>query len=98
MILAVLFRRAAKAEFIEAAARYESQRNNLGIEFIAEIERCVALAAEQPQQFPVVYKATRRVVARRFPYCIYFRVEPARIVVLSVFQGRRNPAIWQKRR
>jgi hypothetical protein len=45
MSLSVSFRRAARAEFLEAAAWYESQRPNLGVEFIAEIERCVAAAA-----------------------------------------------------
>ncbi len=46
MNLSVTFRRAARAEFIEAAAWYESQRPGLGVEFIAEIERCVDAAAE----------------------------------------------------
>jgi hypothetical protein len=47
MSLLVSFRRSARAEFIEAAARYESEREDLGVEFIAEIERCVAAAAER---------------------------------------------------
>jgi hypothetical protein len=42
MSLSVSFRHSARAEFIEAAAWYESERQNLGVEFIAEIERCVA--------------------------------------------------------
>ena len=44
MSLSVSFRHSARAEFIEAAAWYESERQNLGVEFIAEIERCVAAA------------------------------------------------------
>jgi hypothetical protein len=44
MSLSVSFRRSARAEFIEAAAWYESERQNLGVEFIAEIERCVVAA------------------------------------------------------
>jgi len=48
VILPVTFRRAASAEFIEAAAWYEAQCLNLGVDFIAEIELCVALVAEQP--------------------------------------------------
>ena len=38
MSLSVSFRHSARAEFIEAAAWYESERQNLGVEFIAEIE------------------------------------------------------------
>jgi plasmid stabilization system protein ParE len=48
MSLSVTFRRAARAEFIEAAAWYESQRPDLGVDFIAEIERCLEVACERP--------------------------------------------------
>ena len=47
MSLTIAYRRAAREEFIEAAAWYEFRRANLGAEFIAEIDRCRALAAEQ---------------------------------------------------
>lgn len=97
MSLQVTFRRAARAEFIEAAAWYEAQRPNLGAEFIAEIERCVALAAEHPELYAVVKKDVRRIAARRFPYGIYFRAEARRIVILAVFHSRRDPAIWKGR-
>jgi len=97
MSLQITFRRAARAEFIEAAAWYEKQRPNLGAEFVAEVERCVALAAEQPQLYAVVENNVRRVTARRFPFSIYFRAEARRIVVLAVFHGRRDPEIWKDR-
>jgi toxin ParE1/3/4 len=97
MSLSVTFRRAARAEFIEAAAWYETQRPGLGVEFIAEIERCVDAAAERPTTYEAIDKDIRRVVANRFPFSVYFRTEERRIVVLAVFHGRRNPAIWQRR-
>lgn len=97
MSLGVTFRRAARSEFIEAAARYEAQRPGLGATFITEIERCVASAAEQPLAYPVVHNDTRRVTAKRFPFSVYFRLEARRIVVLAVFHGRRSPVVWQSR-
>jgi plasmid stabilization system protein ParE len=97
MSLSVTFRRAARAEFIEAAAWYETQRPGLGVEFITEIERCVDAAAERPTTYEAIDKDVRRVVANRFPFSVYFRAEERRIVVLAVFHGRRNPAIWQRR-
>ncbi len=75
MSLSVSFRHSARAEFIEAAAWYESERQNLGVEFIAEIERCAAAAAERPMTYSAVYKDVRRVVAKRFPFSVYFRAE-----------------------
>ena len=97
MTLSVSFRRAARAEFIEAAAWYEARRLNLGLEFIAAIDRCVALAAEQPLLFGVTHNGIRRVVANRFPYSVYYRAEAHRIVVLAVFHASRNHSIWQRR-
>jgi len=97
MTLAVTFHRAARKEFLAAADRFEAQRQNLGVQFIAEIERCVSIAAERPHAYAVVRKDIRRVTARRFPYSIYFRAEQIRIVVLAVFHGSRDPAIWQGR-
>jgi hypothetical protein len=54
MSLSATFRRAARVEFIEAAAWYENQRPRLGVEFIAEIERCVYVAAERPTTYPAI--------------------------------------------
>ena len=97
MSLPVTFHRAASAEFIEASAWYETKRVGLALEFMAEIDRCVSLAAKQPLQFAVVRENIRRIVVNRFPYSVYFRAEKHRIVVLAVFHSNRNPAIWQAR-
>jgi len=97
MSLPVTFHRAASAEFIEASAWYETKRVGLALEFMAEIDRCVSLASEHPLQFAVVREDIRRVVANHFPYSVYFRAEEHRIVILAVFHGSRDPAIWQAR-
>ena len=97
MSLPVTFRRAASAEFIEASAWYESKRVGLALEFMAEIDRCLSRASEHPLQFPIVRGDVRRVVAKHFPFSVHFRAEDHRIVVLAVFHGSRNPAIWQAR-
>ena len=97
MTLPVSFRQAARTEFIEAAAWYESRRPLLGVEFVAEVERCVALAAGQPQLYAIAYRGLRRITTKRFPYCIYFRVTAQRIVVVAVFHSSRDPEIWKVR-
>ena len=56
----VVFRREACAEFMAAAKWYETRRPMLGAEFIAEIDRCVALAAEQPERYALVLKNCAR--------------------------------------
>lgn len=93
----VAFTPAAQAEFIEAAAWYEAKRPGLGDDFIAQIDHCVRRIAEQPARYPIVHNGVRRIVAARFPYSVYFVVEDRGVVVLAVFHGRRDPAIWQRR-
>jgi hypothetical protein len=41
----------------------------------------VTAAAERPMTYSAVYKDVRRVVAKRFPFSVYFRAEAHRIVV-----------------
>jgi plasmid stabilization system protein ParE len=93
----VVFRRAAKNEFEDAAVWYDEQRPGLGEEFIHEIDQAVTQAAATPQRYPIVFGDIRRTVARRFPFCVYFRVRGDALIVLAVFHGRRNPAIWRRR-
>ena len=98
MKLDVAFRAAARNELADAAGRYEGQRVGLGADCMKEISRCVNAAAQQPVAFKAVDGDIRRVVARRFPYCVYFRQEPARIVVLGVLHSSRDSRVWQRRR
>lgn len=54
MKLKVVFRRAARAEFLDDAARYAELRADLGLDFVIEIDRCTSLISERPQEYPVV--------------------------------------------
>jgi toxin ParE1/3/4 len=70
MTLRVVFRRAAKSEFEDAATWYDERRSGLGEEFVIEIEQALANAAAAPQRYPVVFSDIRRTVARRFPFSV----------------------------
>lgn len=97
MSLRVLFRRAARDELENAAAWYEDRRSGLGEQFLSEIGDAIEKAAQRPQQYPVVLGDVRRTVCRRFPFAVYFRVRGDALVVLAVFHGRRDPAMWKRR-
>jgi plasmid stabilization system protein ParE len=94
MNLHIVFHRAASKELVEASAWYESKRLGLAIEFLAEIDRCLALVSKNPNQFAAVNEDVRRIVVHRFPYSVYFRTESQRVVVLAVFHSNRNPDVW----
>lgn len=93
----VLFRRQARLEYDNAGDWYEKELLGLGMEFQAEIQLLIQRIASTPEQFPILHRDVRKAVARRFPYCIYFRERNQRIVILAVFHSARNPAVWQQR-
>lgn len=47
--------------------------------------------------FPVVFKAVRRALLRRFPYALFFVIEDEVIFVIACFHGNRDPLQWQNR-
>jgi toxin ParE1/3/4 len=63
----VRFTEAACAELIEAQDWYEAEAPGLGRRFRAEIDSVVQRMADNPRQFPVVYKTLRRARTRKFP-------------------------------
>ena len=97
MTFPVVFRRAARHEFQEAARWYEARQAGLGLQYVAEVDRAVQMAAEQPIRFPNVHGEVRCVRVKRFPYSMFFLPEADRIVVLAVFHVRRDPLVWQAR-
>lgn len=97
MRLSLVLRRAAQSEFDEAADWYEQQRRGLGRDFVKQVQAVFNRMRRVPKQFPVVIENVRQALVERFPYSVFFVVEPKRIVVLAVFHHRRDPAIWQRR-
>ena len=93
-VLTVVFRRSAENQLIQAQAWYESQRTGLGIEFARSVDAAIARVTRQPFAAPVVYENVHRVVLKRFPYSVFYLIEPQQLVILSCLHTRRSPAAW----
>jgi plasmid stabilization system protein ParE len=87
----------AAADIAEAAAWYEDQRTGLGSEFTRAVRAQLAAIEREPRRYPIVRGEARRAVIRRFPYAIYFLLEPDAIVTFACLHHSRNPEIWQSR-
>ncbi|HVH66367.1 MAG TPA: type II toxin-antitoxin system RelE/ParE family toxin [Gemmatimonadales bacterium] len=88
----------AQADLVEAFGWYEGQRPGLGGEFLAEVALILVRIEDGPLQFPVVQGETRRAIVHRFPYAVFFIVDPDVTAVTAVMHGRRDPSRWQTRR
>lgn len=93
----IVFRQQARRELDDAGDWYEKERIGPGLEFFAEIEQLLHRVTSNPEQFPILYRGTRKAVVRRFPYCTYFRERNQLAVVVAVFHSARNPAAWKRR-
>lgn len=93
-----VFLPAAAADVEDAYAWYEDQRPGLGDEFLETLEMAVQAISEAPLQFPLVHRNTRRLLLKRFPYGLYFRLVDDQPVIVACMHASRNPRRWEARR
>jgi plasmid stabilization system protein ParE len=89
----------AEADITAAALWYEARRAGLGDEFLAEVDRGIKRALDNPLTYRVIYpkRNTRRVLVSRFPCRIFFTIEVDEIVVHAVLHARRHDRVWKER-
>jgi plasmid stabilization system protein ParE len=97
MSLPVVLRDEAQAEFDAAFDFYENQKPGLGVAFAARVQEVFDRIGANPQMHAVVFADVRKAVVARFPYCVFYRAEAARVQVIAVFHSSRDPSIWQGR-
>jgi hypothetical protein len=86
---------------LAAADYYDDQVPGLGEDFVAEVERAAAYAAEWPAAGSPVEGGFRRVFVHRFPYGVIYRTRGAAaaagVEVLAVAHLHRRPDYWRAR-
>lgn len=97
MTLPVVLRVEARVDFDDAFDWYERQRAGLGVDFMARVQDALDQISVTPELYPQVLLDVRRAPVRRYPYAIFYRIEPGQVMVLAVLHGRRHPRAWQER-
>jgi toxin ParE1/3/4 len=86
------------ADDIEDGRRfYERQQPGLGDRFVAAVEVVYDELRANPQRYGYVEEDVRCGPAGRFPFGVYYQVEPARVYVLAVDHLRRGRPGWMSR-
>ena len=88
----ILFRPQSRAEVLEAQTWYESRAGGLGLEFARAVEPTVASTVRNPEAFGIITSDCRRVLLRRFPFSLIYRVRGDEFLVIAVFHHRRDPS------
>jgi toxin ParE1/3/4 len=81
----------AREDLDLAFSWYERQRRGLGFDFLDCVELSIKSIIEQPEIYALHYANFRGTVIRRFPFTIFFTIEPKEIVVHAVFDSRQDP-------
>ena len=93
----VRFHPDAEAELIAAGEFYETYASGLGLDFVAEVRRAARTLAAHPRIGHRFSKRLRRLLVRRFPYGLLYRVEKDAIFIVAVMHLRRRPGYWKGR-
>ena len=91
MSLPLIVRRRAEHDMAEAGLWYESRNSGAGIHFVRCADAAISLIGRQPEAGPVQFGLFRRVLVSRFPFSVFYSIEPEAIVVQGVFHSSRDP-------
>ena len=86
----------ATMEIIEAYDWYELQREQLGLEFLDELDKFFESLLRNPHTYSYYEKPVREGKVNRFPYTVVYEVVETTINIYSVFMAKQGPS--KKRR
>ncbi len=93
----VVTHRDASAELIAAALYYEQQVTGLGADFLRRYDDLVTAICRRPRQWREVKHGIRKARLARFPYAVYFELQPDQIQIYAVVHEHRRPFYWMTR-
>jgi plasmid stabilization system protein ParE len=76
---------------------YELCRVGLGDRFLERVHALVETIRQFPGMYAVLDLDVRAAAVKRFPYVVYYKVEPSRILVIAVVHGGRSSSAWRAR-
>jgi plasmid stabilization system protein ParE len=98
MSLPLVYRRNVGRDLADAFAYYEEQAERLGERFLGAVDSTFDAIERYPEVFAKVHSDVRRAVISQFPYAVFYRIEPKRVVVFRVLHTARDPRVWPQPR
>ncbi len=90
MSLRVVLLSGADADLQEVFNRFEDYREGLGGEFMTVVDAYLARIAAFPEIAPLYFESVRRQVISRFPYGIFYELQPTRVLVAAILDLRQD--------
>lgn len=97
-MISARFHPEARADFKTAAARYATERPDLGQAFYLHIDELVSEIEAGPTLLRIYRPPqARRHFRRPFPYAVVCVVKPDHVWVLAVMHFKQPPSYWRHR-
>mgnify|MGYP001182368709 CR=1 FL=1 len=90
----VEFLEPAQTELDQAFEWYETQQENLGLQFLSEFDAAIRRIAAFPEAYVLIEKEVRRCLIKRFPYGVLYGLDTDKIIVIAVAHLHRKPDYW----
>lgn len=90
-------RKRARGEIDEALEWYRQRSPEAANAFLDELDAALLAILEGPERNHVVSGRLRRMLLRRFPYSVYYKIYPGVVSVVGVIHGHRHPRTWLSR-
>jgi plasmid stabilization system protein ParE len=87
----------AQRELDDAVVWYSNQEEELGLDFLDELDRAIRRILAFPMAFTEVESGIRRCLLARFPYGIVYGIDNDLIIVIAVMHLHRHPRYWADR-
>ena len=87
----------AEEDVLVAASFYSEKGMELPFALFDDLNHAYLLISENPEIGSPTERGNRKVLLRRFPYAIIYRVEPTECLVVAVSHYRRRPQHWVDR-
>lgn len=89
----------ASAELADAVRWYEMQRPGLGADLLGAVDGTLRRIQERPEIGAEIGgdACTRRIMIKRFPYQVVYRLARKEIVVAAFAHLKRRPGYWKSR-
>ncbi len=97
MTLQLIVTREARADIAEAIGWFRKRSPELPDRFRVELERVYSRIQDYPEIYPIVYKRFRRALLRKFPYSVFYIVDPAILLIVGVVHQARDESSWKRR-
>ena len=95
MIYNVVISTKALEELYDSAEWCNSKKENLGFEFINEVDSTIDIIKTKSLLFANVYVNFKMALTNRFPFEIFYTIDKYTIVIHHIFHASRNPENWK---